>query len=150
MALLGSLHARAQQDPFVGTWKLDLAKSRYDPPSLAPKGGPARAVRIEIFGEGYKLITDGVNAQGAATLTEHTVPTLDGNDYPVMSSPSHDAEAWKKIDANTCIEVDKKSGAVVSMTRLVVSRDGKTLEGDGIGYTARGVAFHNVAVFDRQ
>ena len=31
--------AQAQQDPLIGTWKQNMAKSKYDPANLTPKSG---------------------------------------------------------------------------------------------------------------
>jgi hypothetical protein len=79
-----------------------------------------------------------------------TIATLDGKDYPVKGPADYDSVAIKRIDANTRINIYKKGGNVVSMYRSVVSKDGKTLSVDQIGYNAQGVAFHNVIVNDKQ
>ena len=142
-----SLYAQAQQDPFVGTWKQNLAKSKYDPANLTPRVGTT--IKREASGNGYKVTSDGVNAQGVATHTEYTVATLDGKDYPLTGS-EYDSSAFKRIDANTFIRVDKRGGAVARVVRIVVSKDGRTYTADSVGYNAQGVAFHNVTVFDKQ
>ncbi len=137
-----------QRDPLVGTWKANLAKSKYDPANLTPKTGVT--VKREVAGSGYKLTTDGMNAQGAATHTEYTAATLDGKDYPLKGSPDFDSVSLKRIDTNTTITVNKKGGTVVRILRNVVSKDGKTSTTDSVGYNAQGLAFHNVVVFDKQ
>jgi hypothetical protein len=142
-----SAHAQ-QADPFVGTWKQNLAKSTYDPASLTPKSGTT--VKRAASGKGYKLTADAVSAQGAATHTEYTAATLDGKDYPLTGSKDYDSVALTRIDANTLITVDKKGGAVVRMLRTTVSKDGKTTTSVSVGYNSQGVAFHVVTVFDKQ
>ncbi len=137
-----------QRDPQIGTWKQNLAKSKYTPASLTPKDGTT--VRREVAGDGYKVTTDGMNAQGATTHTEYTAATLDSKDYPLKGSADFDSVSLKKIDANTMITVNKKGGTVVRMLRTVVSKDGKTFTSDQLGYNAKGVSFHNVTVFDKQ
>src|SRR5262249_45899703 len=47
-----------QADPFVGTWKLNLAKSKYDP-GPAPKSTTAV---YEVVQGGYKQTTDSIDA----------------------------------------------------------------------------------------
>jgi hypothetical protein len=69
---------------------------------------------------------------------------------PARGSTDYDSVAIKKIDANTIITINKKGGTVVRMLRTVVSKDGKTSTSDQVGYIARGGAFHNVTVFDKQ
>ena len=138
----------AQQDPFIGTWKQNMAKSKYDPASLTPKTGTT--VKREAAGSnGYKVTTDGMNPQGASTHTEYSA-TLDGKDSPLKGSPDWDSVSIKKTDANTMITVNKKGGTTVRMLRTVVSKDGKTSTSEQVGYNAQGAAFHNVVIFDKQ
>ena len=137
----------AQQDPFIGTWKQNMAKSKYDPASVTPKAGTT--VKREAAGaNAYKVTTDGMNPQGATTHTEYTA-TLDGKDSPLKGSADYDSVSIKKTDANTLITVNRKGGTVVRMLRTVVSKDGKTSTSDQVGYNAQGSAFHNVTVFDK-
>src|SRR5262249_7156109 len=56
-------------DPWVGTWKVNLAKSTYSP---GPKPQTAGTVKIEAVQDGFKTTIDGVNAQGQPTHTEAT------------------------------------------------------------------------------
>jgi hypothetical protein len=65
----GLVHVSAQaSNPRLGTWKLNVEKSKYHP-------GPAPqsvTMKIEAAGEGEKATTEGVNATGAPTQTEYT------------------------------------------------------------------------------
>ena len=145
---MGTVAAQAQQSPLIGTWKQELAKSKYDPVNLKPKTG--LTINIQAAGTGYKVTTDGTDVKGAPAHTEYTDATEDGKDYAVQGSADCDSVAVKKIDANTRILVNKKSGTVVRMLRSVVSKDGKTLTLDAVGYNAQSVAFHAVTVYDKQ
>ena len=63
------------QDPWIGTWKLNLAKSKYEPANLAPKD---QVIKQEVVaGGGLKSTVDGVDAQGKPIHTELTT-TFDG------------------------------------------------------------------------
>src|SRR5438093_9074258 len=84
-----------ESDPWVGTWKHNLAKSQYDPPGMRPKN--PSTLKREAAGDGYKVTTDGMNAEGVPTHTEYTV-SPDGKDYPVKGTPSVDSVAIKRID----------------------------------------------------
>ena len=53
--------ALAQNDPWVGTWKQNLAKSKYDPASQTPT--TIVTVNRQASGSGYKVTTDGMNPQ---------------------------------------------------------------------------------------
>jgi len=148
LAMLVSGPGQAQQDPLLGTWKQNLAKSQYDPSTRAPRI-PTTVRRTAVGINGYKQTTEGMDAQGAATHTEFTA-FWDGKDYPVTGSADYDSVSLKKIDAFTLITVNKRSGVVVRMLRTVVSKNGKTSTSAVIGYTTQGIAFHNVVVLDKQ
>ena len=143
-AFAGSLWA--QQDARIGTWKQNVAKSTFDP-GPPPKSGVAK---FEPSGSnGIKLTFDGVNAQGNPTHNEYTA-NYDGKDYPIKGSAISDTVAIRRIDANTHLRIDKKSGNVAQMMRGVVSKDGKTFTVISIGINAQGQAFHEITVYDRQ
>ena len=61
--LAAAVLATAQtKDPFVGTWTLNVAKSKYDP-GPAPKGG---TTTYEAAGKGYKVTVKAEPASGPA------------------------------------------------------------------------------------
>jgi hypothetical protein len=65
--------ALAQSDAFIGIWKQNLAKSKYDPASLTPK--TAITLKREVAGSnGYKLTTDGKNARVGASRQRSAIP----------------------------------------------------------------------------
>lgn len=134
-------------DPFVGTWRTNIAHSQYDPVTMKPMN-PSTLIRA-VAGDGYRVTSKGVNGQGVPTSIEYTF-SLDGKDYPLKGTTSADSVAVVRIDANTHVQLRKKAGTVVSMYRQVVSTDGQTLTSAEVGYKAGGEASHNVLVFDRQ
>ena len=54
-------------DVFSGSWKVNLAKSKYDP-GPPPKGPNVN--KIEAIEGGLKFTNDGVNAEGKPTHSE--------------------------------------------------------------------------------
>ena len=143
-ASLGRVSAQAS-NPRLGTWKLNLEKSKYDP-------GPApqsNTMKIEAAGEGEKSTTEGVNAAGTATKTEYTAQ-YDGKDYPMTGSQNADMVALKRVDARTLERTDKKGEKVVTTSTRVVSEDGKTMTVTTKGTNAQGQAVNNVTVWDKQ
>ena len=145
--MFGSTAVMAQQNPFVGTWKMNSAKSHFDPANLTLQGS---TIHIEATGNNaVKTTVDGKDAKGAPTHTEFTA-TMDNKDYPYSGSGDYDSIAIKVLSANTHINVYKKGGTVVRVLRNIVSKDGKTYTLDQVGYNVQGVAYHNVVVYDRQ
>jgi hypothetical protein len=146
LTLLVSVGVQAQNDPLIGTWKLNLTKSKY---SLGPPP-KSQIIKYEPYGgDGLKITTDGVDAQGNSTHTE-TSAKFDGKDYPLTGSPIADTISMKRIDANTTERTYKKAGKVTSTSRRVVSRDGKTLTLTNKGTDAQGKPTSSVAVYDKQ
>ena len=135
----------SQQDPLIGTWKLNLAKSKYEP-------GPPPQSQVNKYEpsgkDGVKRTIDGVNARGEKNRTEENY-VFDGKEHPV-NNPGADAGANRRIDAYTTERILTKGGKLVSALRRVVSKDGKTLTNTQIGINAQGKPFSNVQVYDKQ
>jgi hypothetical protein len=70
MTLLGSAIAAlpqvgfAQSDPWLGTWKLNLAKSKYGPVPL-PK---SLTVTVQEEGQNHKVTAVGIDAEGKPNI----------------------------------------------------------------------------------
>ena len=133
-------------DVFSGNWKLNLAKSKYDP-GPPPKG--PNFVKIEAMAGGLKLTIDGVNSAGKPTHSEWS-GMFDGKDNPVKGEASRDTAALKKIDDYTLEVVNKKDGKVTTTNRQVYSRDGKTRTVTTTGTNVKGIKVNNVAVWEKQ
>jgi hypothetical protein len=132
-------------DHQVGTWKLNLAKSKYSP-GPPPKEG---TLTVESQADGLKFTIEGVDAEGKPIHYELS-PKYDGKDYPITGNPNTDTASMKKINDRTIELVGKKDGKVMLTTRSVVSKDGKTRTTTQIGKNAKGQDVHNITVYDRQ
>ena len=145
-ALTLAVVANAQsKDPFVGTWRLNVAKSKYTGP--APKSITST---YEAAGQGYKVSVRNEPASGAVQQYSYTT-SLDGKDSPITgNNPNADAVAVKRIDANTLELVNKKGGKVTTTQRNVVSPDGKTRTVTTTGTDPQGQKINNVGVFEKQ
>lgn len=144
-AWMATTGASAQTpDPFVGSWKTNIAKSQYDPVTRRPEF-PSTLTRTAA-GSGFTVTS---RLPDRPPHLEYTF-SLDGKDYPLKGTTSADTVAVYRIDAHTQVQVRKKDGVAVSMYRQVVSEDGKTFTSYEIGYKAGSDSYHNVLVFDRQ
>ena len=84
-----ALNVSFAQNPNMGTWKLNEAKSKI------PAGvGKNTTVVYSAAGSDIKVTTDGVNASGQPAHTEWT-GKFDGKPYPVTGSPDVDFRAVK-------------------------------------------------------
>jgi hypothetical protein len=109
----------AADDPMMGTWKLNEAKSK-----IAPGGPKNNTVVYSVAGDQIKVTVDGTDAQGKAAHSEWT-GKFDGKDYPVTGDATSDTRSYKK-DGNTLEMTNKKDGKVAATGKIVVSADGKT------------------------
>ena len=137
--------AAAGADPHVGTWKLNLAKSKYSP-GPAPK---EVTMKIEAKGVGIHLTQTGTDAAGKAIKIDFNA-NYDGKDTPVTGVTNTETIAVKRVDANTSESTLKKGGKVVMIVTSVVSKDGKTRTSTFKGTDAAGKPVNNVTVYDRQ
>jgi hypothetical protein len=132
-------------DVFSGNWKLNIAKSKYDP-GPAPKG--PNYSKIEAMDGGLKFTNDGVNSEGKATHNEWS-GKFDGKDNAVKGDPSRDTAALTKIDDHTLQIVNKKDGKVTTTVKAVFSKDGKTRTQTGTGTNAAGKKVSNTSVYEK-
>ena len=135
----------AQADPAIGTWKLNLAKSKYVPGPL-PK---SNLITIAVAGAGYHVTAKGEDAAGKATSIDYTV-AFDGKDSPVKGAPAYDTTSLKRVDANTTEQTRKKAGKTVQTATRKVSADGKTMTLTTRGKDEAGRTLNTVAVYDKQ
>jgi hypothetical protein len=83
LVLSGGQAGAQASDSWLGTWKLNLAKSTYEPASLAPKSDVSKQTRS---GDSITAVTDGVDAQGKPTHTEITYK-VDNTEYEIKGAP---------------------------------------------------------------
>ena len=136
---------RAQTDPHVGTWVLNVAKSKYTP-------GPLPKEQTSVYsaaGQGLKVSTKGVGADGKPTTTEFTA-MFDGKDHAVTGNPDWDSTSMKRVDSHTIEFTRKKGGKVVQTATSVVSKDGKTRTITTTGTNAQGQKVNNVGVYEKK
>jgi len=120
LCALSSLAAAQGTDRLAGTWRLNVAQSKY-------AAAPPRSQTTTLHGMdgGLHEVVERVNADGTTTKWE-VVAKYDGRDVPVKGDPSRDTVAMTKVDQNTVDIVNKKAGAVVSRMRIVVAPDGRS------------------------
>lgn len=133
----------AQDSPFIGTWKLNVAKSKYNP-------GPAPQSQTRTWDAMGMVMVNGVNAAGKQTSYGYTIKD-DGKEYPTMGAIPNTADkiSSKKINANTYEANFTKAGKHVEITTYKISKDGKTLTIHAKGTTDKG-SFDNTQVWEKQ
>lgn len=128
-----------------GTWVLNVAKSKFNP-------GPAPKSQTRMYEEtadGTALSFNGVAADGTA-VSGHSTFKYDGKDYPFTGSPNYDTLSLKRVNGSTVKAKQKKAGKVVGTSTRTISAHGKVMTLSSKGTDAKGAAYDDVMVFDKQ
>jgi hypothetical protein len=145
IAFCAGINVTLAADMFSGNWKLNLAKSKFEP-GPPPKG--PNFSKIEATNDGLKFTNTGVNAEGQPTANEWS-GKFDGKDNPVKGDPNRDTAALKKINDNTIEIVNKKDGKVTTTSRAVFSNDGKTRTQTTTGTNVKGEKVNSSSVYEK-
>jgi hypothetical protein len=138
----------AQSNPFVGTWKLDVAKSKSEP--APPPKSQTRTIVAE--GEGAKYMFDGIRADGTSFSYSFTV-NYDGKDYPITGTGAPggaDTIAIKLVGTHKGEATLKKGGKEVGKSEAEVSKDGMTTTVKSKGTTPDGKPYSTNSVYNKQ
>ncbi len=132
----------AQSDPFVGTWTLNVAKSKFNP-------GPAPQSSTRTWDASGMVMVNGINTAGKATSYGYTIKD-DGKEYSTMGAIPNTADkiSAKKVDANTYQATFTKAGKQVETTSFKLSNGGKTLTIHAKGMSPAG-PFDNLQVWEK-
>jgi len=165
IALFG-IHLAAQAaDPIIGTWVLNVAKSRFSP-GPAPtsesrtyvmEGQETRATfkgvseprRYVTVRQEIKATSESVDGDGKSTTGEWTV-VYDGKDRPMTGNPDADMLSLKRIDAFTTEFTQKKASRVVIIGTVAISTDGRVMTVTTKGINAKGQTIDDVLVFEKR
>jgi hypothetical protein len=136
-----------QDNPALGTWKLNAEKSKY-----TGMEGPKSLTRtVAADGDSVKYSFEGTGADGKPVAYGFTLK-YDGKDVPVTGSGmpyGADQIAIKRTGPNKFSATLKKDGKDVGTSTSVVSKDGKTITLVGKG-TVDGKAVSSTQVYDKQ
>jgi hypothetical protein len=128
--------------PFMGTWKLDEAKSK-----LPPGGGKNTTVIYTAMPDNMvKVTVDGVDKNGKPTHSEWT-GKFDGKEYPVTGAGSHDMRAYTAASHHTLSMVLTKGGKTVATGTVAVAADGKTRT---VTVKSSDPSMNEMAVYDKE
>ena len=131
-------------NPQMGTWKLNEAKSKFSPGATKNK-----TVVYEAAGDSVKVTVDGVDGNGNSMHNEWT-GKFDGKYYPVTGDPTSDMRSYRKINNRTLALTAKKGSKITLTGRIVVSANGRTRTVTTTGTDSKGKSVSNRAVYDKQ
>ncbi len=133
----------AADDAFMGTWKLNEAKSKI------PEGSPKNSTVVYAqSGDEVTITVDGMDAGKPA----HHVWTgkMDGKEHPAKGSDMHDARAYTKVDAHNITYTVMKDGKKIGDGKVVIAADGKSRTVTETDKRADGKTVTTTAVYDKE
>lgn len=141
---LFALTVYAAENPNMGTWKLNEAKSKI--PAGAPKN---TTVVYSDAGNGMiKITTDGVDGAGKPTHTEW-VGKLDGKPYPVTGMDGVQRSLTQK-NPRTLELLQTQAGKPIATGTVELAKDGKSRTSDFEVTGPDGKKHKSVSVYDKQ
>ena len=150
MAVVTSSVLLGQNDPFVGTWKLNSAKSKYTT-GVAPKEITAT---IQIVGDQDEVTENGTAADGSHISLKYAFPDKGGPGKVLaggnLAKNPFDGVSGKRIDGNTFEVSFMKRGKEMLHNQFVVSKDGNTLREAVRGFVPLGNPVSGVLVWEKQ
>ena len=140
----------AADNPFLGTWKLNTAKSKSSPMPVAQ----SMIVKFEPDGEKVRRTVTGVDGEGKPIMQggpEGTSMEWDGKDHPVQApnGPPMTIAVKRVRDHRNDVTV-KQNGKVTITVRSEVSKDGKTMTNTVEGVNEKGQKFHQIEILEKQ
>ena len=137
------LVAQSEPNPLLGTWRLDLAKSRYSP-------GPPPTAETRIYARDAAGVVGQIDrryADGRRDVIDYRADY--DRDYPVSGTKLYDLVRFRRIDEYTTEGVLSHAGQVYGSSRRVLSADGETMT-ITFRRTELGDMVNNVAVYHKE
>ncbi len=137
LLILCALALAAADDTFVGTWKLNVAKSKFSP-------GPAPQSQTVTIGADNKVEVSGTDSEGQAVNWSYTATP---GTATITGLP--DASVMETRKGNT-VDHSWKFGKATQKGQGVISKDGKTMTYTLQGTDADGNKVSDRSVYEKQ
>jgi hypothetical protein len=135
-------------DPALGTWKLNIEKSKLPPIPTAPK---ELTLVIRAVGDEYEVTETGTLTNGSPISQKGTNPKQGGIIKVQQGSlPEGITIVQTVIDTYNQWTTTLKDGKQVSVAHAVFSKDGKTMTSTIKEIDAKGKPAESMALFDKQ
>jgi hypothetical protein len=113
-----------------GNWKLTMARIAKAPAGAHALSGSWQPLKMESTSDSELLVTyrlEGEIFSMSRPTGQSYTAKLDGTDAPYKGDPDTNGVAVKRISKNVLEETDKLNGKAVSLARLTVALDGKSM-----------------------
>ena len=143
-----SVCAQSKDDPSIGSWKLNVAKSKFT------SGPPIKAdTRSYDVIDGWLIVTTETTQPTGEKTGVRFAAKFDGKEYPQIGrfAPTVSLISYQSVDKRTLkYTVKDTAGKVTSTNTRTVSADGKTMTIEQKSTDGSGRPVLNVELFERQ
>jgi hypothetical protein len=115
-------------DPVTG--KGEETRVAKGPAGSHAISGSWRTSKMDSVSDNGLMFTDKVEGDSLSMSTrtgQSYTAKLDGTEAPYKGDPGTTSVSVKKVDKNTIEETDKRDGKVISVSRMTVAADGKSM-----------------------
>ncbi len=127
LAIVGTCTMASAQNPFVGTWKLNQAKSHLTGNTVKYSVAPNGSIRETTAAGSYTFKTDGRS----------------------YSAPFDSSVQWKQTSPSTFATAYRRNGMLLDSDTIKISADGKTMTVVSSGTNPNGSPFRDTETFTR-
>lgn len=131
-------------DPFTGTWKLDVGRSRYT--GACPK---QMTITMTAKGNGVHYHSETLWSSGRPLVTDYTAAY---DEKPATVTASQGAMlpvSLRRTASNSVTAMYKRGTTAIATSRRVISPDGKVMTITTVAADATGKKLVNVGVYQR-
>jgi len=142
-------------DPRIGTWKLNVAKSKFSPvfSAIMKQTAPKEMVEVirELGADEYELTITGAQTDGRPIAIKTTSPRQGGAVKVQQGDlPGGMTMVSTRIDSNNSYLTFMLNGKQIFVGQSIVSKNGKSMTTTIKGTGPQGKPFEQVGVFDKQ
>jgi hypothetical protein len=135
-------------DPMIGTWKLNIAKSKLDPIRANLK---EETTVFRDLGDQYELIYYDVHVDGSTSSSKCTWPKQGGvRSWQEGGFPKEITIVETKINAAEGFTTVLQNGKQIGVYHWTIDPDGKTWRIGGNGIDTNGKAYDASFIWERQ
>ncbi len=135
-------------DPIIGTWRLNIARSKLDPHRAHVK---EETIAFRDRGDQYELIYYDVRADGSTSSSKCAWPKQGGvRSWQEGGFPKGIIIVETKITAAEGFTTVLQNGNQIAVNRWSIDGDGKTMRFIGKGIDASGKAYDSLLLWERQ
>jgi hypothetical protein len=147
LGLVGSLWAA---DPSLGTWKLNVAKSKFPPNPTGQAALKEETRVVRQVGDQIETTTTGSRTDGSPISSKSTRPQQGGVIKSQTATTEDRMAVFTVVEPNNCFITLLQKGGQVVVVHSVISKDGKTMIDTGKGVDDKGKPVEYLGVWEKQ